>query len=56
VDEYQDVAEHEYRLVKLIAGLQESEDKSRSVQTNICVIGDDDQNIYEFRYTSPIQI
>jgi ATP-dependent DNA helicase RecQ len=52
VDEYQDVAEHEYRLVKLIAGLQESEDQSRSVQANICVIGDDDQNIYEWRGTS----
>lgn len=52
VDEYQDVAEDEYHLVKLIAGLQESEDKSRTVQTNICVIGDDDQNIYEWRGTS----
>jgi ATP-dependent DNA helicase RecQ len=52
VDEYQDVAEDEYRLVKLIAGLQNSPDKSRSVQTNICVIGDDDQNIYEWRGTS----
>jgi len=52
VDEYQDVAEDEYRLVKLIAGLQVSEDKTRSVQTNICVIGDDDQNIYEWRGTS----
>jgi len=51
VDEYQDVAEHEYHMVKLIAGLQISDDKSRSVQTNICVIGDDDQNIYEFRGT-----
>ncbi len=52
VDEYQDVAEHEYQLVKLIAGLQESEDKSRSVETNICIIGDDDQNIYKWRGTS----
>jgi ATP-dependent DNA helicase RecQ len=52
VDEYQDVAEHEYHLVKLIAGLQNSEDKTRSVQTNICIIGDDDQNIYHFRGTS----
>jgi ATP-dependent DNA helicase RecQ len=52
VDEYQDVAEHEYKLVELIAGLQVSEDGSRSVQTNICVIGDDDQNIYEWRGTS----
>lgn len=52
VDEYQDVAKNEYRLVKLIAGLQESQDTSRSVQTNICIIGDDDQNIYEWRGTS----
>lgn len=52
VDEYQDVAENEYRLVKLIAGLQELQDTSRSVQTNICVIGDDDQNIYKWRGTS----
>ncbi|MDX1976247.1 MAG: ATP-dependent helicase [Pseudanabaenaceae cyanobacterium bins.68] len=52
VDEYQDVAEYEYQLVRLIAGLQESEDKKRSVQTNICIIGDDDQNIYQFRGTS----
>jgi ATP-dependent DNA helicase RecQ len=50
VDEYQDVAEYEYELVKLIAGLPE--DKSLSVATNICVIGDDDQNIYEWRGTS----
>ncbi len=53
VDEYQDVAEYEYELVKLIAGLQEFQGKSRAVQTNICVIGDDDQNIYEWRGTSP---
>jgi ATP-dependent DNA helicase RecQ len=52
VDEYQDVAKNEYRLVKLIAGLQKSQDASHSVQTNICVIGDDDQNIYEWRGTS----
>ena len=52
VDEYQDVAEHEYKLVKLIAGLEVSEDSSSSVQTNICVIGDDDQNIYEWHGTS----
>jgi len=52
VDEYQDVAKDEYQLVKLIAGLQVSEAKTRSVQTNICVIGDDDQNIYEWRGTS----
>lgn len=53
VDEYQDVAEQEYRLVKLLAGLGVTDDPSRSVQTNLCVIGDDDQNIYEFRGTNP---
>lgn len=53
VDEYQDVAEDEYRLIQRIAGLGESEDESRSVQINLCVIGDDDQNVYEFRGTSP---
>ncbi|MFZ9738658.1 MAG: RecQ family ATP-dependent DNA helicase, partial [Prochlorotrichaceae cyanobacterium] len=52
VDEYQDVAAHEYRLVKLIAGLQVSEEHRPSVQTQICIIGDDDQNIYEWRGTS----
>ena len=53
VDEYQDVAEDEYRMIQLIAGLGESEDESRSVQINLCVIGDDDQNIYGFRGTDP---
>lgn len=53
VDEYQDVAEQEYRLIQLIAGLGDSEDQARSVQINLCVIGDDDQNIYEFRGTNP---
>ncbi|WP_414589077.1 RecQ family ATP-dependent DNA helicase [Scytonema sp. PCC 10023] len=52
VDEYQDVSENEYRLIKLIAGLNDSEDKSRSVQINLCVIGDDDQNVYGFRGTN----
>jgi len=51
VDEYQDVAEDEYCLIQKIAGFGDSE--SRSVQINLCVIGDDDQNIYEFRGTSP---
>ena len=53
VDEYQDVAEDEYRMIQLLAGLGESEDKSRSVQIDLCVIGDDDQNIYSFRGTNP---
>jgi ATP-dependent DNA helicase RecQ len=51
VDEYQDVAETEYRLIKLVAGLGEAEDDQRSVHINLCVIGDDDQNIYAFRGT-----
>ncbi|MGB3509031.1 MAG: RecQ family ATP-dependent DNA helicase, partial [Microcoleaceae cyanobacterium] len=53
VDEYQDVAEEEYRLIQLISGLGDSGDESRSVQINLCVIGDDDQNLYEFRGTNP---
>ena len=53
VDEYQGVVENEYRLIKAIAGLGESEDASRSVQLNLCVIGDDDQNIYQFKGTIP---
>ncbi len=53
VDEYQDVAEDEYRLIKQIAGLGDSGDESRSVQINLCAIGDDDQNLYQFRGTSP---
>ncbi|MFP4336882.1 MAG: RecQ family ATP-dependent DNA helicase [Halothece sp.] len=53
VDEYQDVAADEYRLIQLLAGLGETEETSRSVQINLCVIGDDDQNIYQFKGTSP---
>ncbi|MCG6137162.1 MAG: RecQ family ATP-dependent DNA helicase [Nostoc sp. LLA-1] len=48
VDEYQDVNEKQYRLIKSMAGLNQTEDETRSVQINLCVIGDDDQNIYEF--------
>jgi len=53
VDEYQDVGQQEYRLIKLLAGLGESEDENKKVQINLCVIGDDDQNIYEFKGSSP---
>lgn len=49
VDEYQDVTEQEYRLIRLISGLDDADDQSQSVQINLCVIGDDDQNIYGFR-------
>lgn len=53
VDEYQDVGETEYRFIQLLAGLGDSEDEKRAVQINLCVIGDDDQNIYSFRGTNP---
>ncbi|WP_445627642.1 UvrD-helicase domain-containing protein [Nostoc sp. DSM 114167] len=52
VDEYQDVSEKEYRLIKSIVGLNQSEDETRSVQINLCAIGDDDQNIFEFNGAS----
>jgi len=52
VDEYQDVAQDEYHLIQLIAGLGKSEEPSRATEINLCVIGDDDQNIYEFRGTN----
>ena len=48
VDEYQDVTEQEYRLIRLISGLGDSEDSNQTTQFNLCVIGDDDQNIYGF--------
>ncbi|MEH2232877.1 MAG: RecQ family ATP-dependent DNA helicase [Nostoc sp.] len=53
VDEYQDVTEKEYRLIKSISGLNQSEDKTQSVQINLCVIGDDDQNVFTFRGADP---
>ena len=39
VDEYQDTNAMQYRLVKMLAG----------TRRNICVVGDDDQCIYEWR-------
>jgi ATP-dependent DNA helicase RecQ len=53
VDEYQDVSEKEYRLIRLIAGLGQDETDKKATSINLCVIGDDDQNIYQFRGTSP---
>ncbi|MBD2527096.1 RecQ family ATP-dependent DNA helicase [Nostoc sp. FACHB-133] len=49
VDEYQDVTEKEYRLIKSISGLNQSEDETQSVQINLCIIGDDDQNVFKFK-------
>ncbi|MBE9140520.1 RecQ family ATP-dependent DNA helicase [Nodosilinea sp. LEGE 07088] len=49
VDEYQDVTEQEYRLIRLISGLDDTASQDQPVQINLCVIGDDDQNIYGFR-------
>lgn len=48
VDEYQDVNEDAYQLIKHIAELNKTQDDSRSTQMNLCVIGDDDQTINEF--------
>ncbi|RUT05164.1 hypothetical protein DSM106972_039850 [Dulcicalothrix desertica PCC 7102] len=41
IDEYQDINDNEYRLIKLISGLN---DNSQLLQTNICIIGDNDCN------------
>ncbi|NNK96547.1 MAG: ATP-dependent helicase, partial [Desulfobacterales bacterium] len=47
VDEYQDIDDEQYELVSLLAGrtLQENGDQKLS----ILAVGDDDQNIYQFR-------
>lgn len=46
VDEYQDIDEDQFELVSLLAGrtLQESD-----LKLSILAVGDDDQNIYQFR-------
>jgi ATP-dependent DNA helicase RecQ len=45
VDEYQDIDEQQYQLVSAIAGRTLDEDSKLS----ILAVGDDDQNIYQFR-------
>ena len=41
VDEYQDVDEHQHRFIKYLA--------NDGLNDNLCVFGDDDQNLYQFK-------
>ncbi|MGR9046772.1 MAG: ATP-dependent helicase, partial [Gammaproteobacteria bacterium] len=45
VDEYQDIDELQYRLISALAGRNQDEDS----KLTILAVGDDDQNIYQFR-------
>ena len=45
VDEYQDIDELQYQLISALAGRHQDEDSRLS----ILAVGDDDQNIYDFR-------
>ncbi len=49
VDEYQDIDEDQYKLVSAIAGRSLQEDEKK---LNVLAVGDDDQNIYQFRGTN----
>ncbi len=49
VDEYQDIDEQQYQLVSAIAG-RTLRDADRKL--TVLAVGDDDQNIYEFRHAS----
>lgn len=46
VDEYQDIDEEQYQLISLLAGKQKKESEQK---LTIMAVGDDDQNIYQFR-------
>ncbi|MCQ8106236.1 RecQ family ATP-dependent DNA helicase [Methylomonas sp. SURF-2] len=48
VDEYQDIDEQQYRLIAAIAGRHADDD----AKLTILAVGDDDQNIYQFRGTN----
>ncbi len=45
VDEYQDIDDKQYQLISALAGRNQDEDSKLS----ILAVGDDDQNIYQFR-------
>ena len=45
VDEYQDIDESQYQLISALAGRNQDEDS----KLTILAVGDDDQNIYQFR-------
>ncbi len=49
VDEFQDISEGEYRIVKL---LSRRESTSREGAVHVMAVGDDDQNLYAFRGSS----
>ena len=51
VDEYQDIDAAQYELVSLVAGRTEKQRKG-GPRLRITAVGDDDQNIYDFRDTS----
>lgn len=49
VDEFQDISESEYKIIKLLSRL---DSKSREGAVNVMAVGDDDQNLYAFRGSS----
>ena len=50
IDEYQDIDSNQYNFVSSIAGRLRTEDEFKtSKKLSILAVGDDDQNIYQFR-------
>lgn len=49
VDEYQDIREHEYRLISALAGRTQTDPDTK---LTLMAVGDDDQNIYSFNGSS----
>lgn len=52
IDEYQDIDEEQYGLVKLLVGHGRGEDRERT-RYNLWAVGDDDQTLYQFRGAKP---